>query len=201
MDVGNILEKMFSFSSSSELQASCDQLNLPISILRFEDLKYFPSIHDIVNPNNPNTIIFYQWGHDDNSNYGHWTALKLLPNGEIAHFDSVGDHFINILKNIPYKYRKLTGQTNDTLKKLIANDSLNDFYHYSDTQLQSYDDDIATCGRWVILFLLSDLDPDAFANKIFDIINNNPDMFEGFPIDLDEYGPDLFATIATRDLL
>jgi hypothetical protein len=103
-------------------------------------------------------VILYETG----PNYGHWTLLHRLKNGNVEFFDSYGfkpdEEFYFIDKG--YQYPHYLWKLLVDIKKLLGRNGI----HYNEYHLQSSSDRrVATCGRWVILrHLFNDVDIDAF---------------------------------------
>jgi hypothetical protein len=117
-------------------------------------------------------VILYETG----PNYGHWTLLHKLGNGNIEFFDSYGFK--------PDKEFELMGreyQLPHMLMELLTKLSKLTQIHYNQYQFQSKTPGVATCGRWVILrHMFNDVDIDRFKKAIEDSIRKlgiSPDQF------------------------
>lgn len=104
--------------------------------------------------NNLPIVILYE----TQPNFGHWTLLHKLDNGNIEFFDSYGFKPDSEFKLISPEYQ-YPHYLMELLKKLSKLTQI----HYNQYQLQSKANGVSTCGRWVILRkLYPDLDIDRF---------------------------------------
>lgn len=142
-------------------------MNGNVNILSYGELAYFNEMEDLVNENCPNAAILYQFDEKDGSRIGHWVAVKLLPNGEYAFYDSYGTPIDKMLSTIPQKFRKATNQTRKHITRMIKNSA--DTVWENDIPVQKVGEDIATCGRWTVLYLQSNQTPDDFSNNIYNV--------------------------------
>ena len=109
-------------------------------------------------------VILYRTGPD----YGHWTLLHKLDNGNIEFFDSYGFKpdtefgFIGNEYQLPHYLWELLGK----LSKLTR-------IHYNQYPLQSQSRGVNTCGRWVILrHLFKFADIDSFKKGLNEVASN-----------------------------
>ena len=147
----------------------------PVRVFRFKNLED-AKISDIINKNNPNAVIHYQIGEDENHINGHWCAMKYLDKHNIAYFDSYGSNVDAILKKIPKEYKAMSGQNKPFLIEAMIRDpelKNNDYIWFNSSRLQKSDPEINTCGRWVGFFLKMDMNPDDFARFIKRIAKYN----------------------------
>jgi hypothetical protein len=129
------------------------------NIVKYDELKEINASKLLANLP---VVILYETG----PNFGHWTLLHRLDNGNVEFFDSYGfkpdDEFYVIEKK--YQYPHYLWKLLVDISKLILPDRI----HYNEYHLQnSSDSRVATCGRWVILrHALKDMDIDKFNNAI-----------------------------------
>ena len=95
-------------------------------------------------------------------NNGHWTSLMKYPNkhGEtvLEFFDSYGNTPKGVYNFNTSRKNKYLDQDKNYLSILIKNYiklKPKTIFVYNKYQFQSYNEDIATCGRWVIYRILS----------------------------------------------
>lgn len=99
-------------------------------------------------------------------NFGHWTLLHKLNNGNIEFFDSYGFKPDTEFKLISPEY-----QYPHYLMNLLKELSKLTQIHYNQYQLQSKSPGVSTCGRWCILRrLYPDLDIDQFKEGIDSVV-------------------------------
>lgn len=109
-------------------------------------------------------------------NFGHWTLLHKLDNGNIEFFDSYGYKPDSEFKLISPEYH-YPHYLMELLKKLSKITQI----HYNQYQFQSKEPSIATCGRWVILRkLYPDFDIDRFSDGVNSVA-------KGLGLSKDEY--------------
>jgi hypothetical protein len=124
------------------------------TILKYSQLKHLKKL-----PHLP-LVILYEVKPD----FGHWVTILETPDG-IEHFDSYGYVPDDELSFIPDNFKVISDQNNKYLLSLLYNS--NEPIHYNQYTFQG-GNDIATCGRWVILRnMFDDLTIDQFANMIY----------------------------------
>ena len=112
--------------------------------------------------NNLPIVILYE----TEPNFGHWTLLHKLDNGNIEFFDSYGFKPDSEFKLISPEYQ-YPHYLMELLKKLSKLTQI----HYNQYQLQSKANGVSTCGRWCILRrLYPDLDIDQFKEGIDNVV-------------------------------
>lgn len=123
------------------------------NIVKYEDLKSLSPeglLHNLP------MVILYQVG----KNYGHWTMIHRTPEG-IEHFDSYSYMPDQEFERLEWKQPHYVA---GMLGKLIKGEKIN----YNQYVFQGAGENIATCGRWVILrHMLNDLTLDQFARGVF----------------------------------
>ena len=151
------MEKMLN-SHEVEMIAGSKVGILPYSKLSSDVLDLYTSIYDKI-------LILYQTSHGPRSITGHWTALKVLPNNEIAFYDSYGEQIDNQLDHIKQSYRAKSNQVKSILANWLGNSDYR-IVHYNPHQHQ-FSSNI--CGRLAGLFLKSPDEPEAFNKKLKDL--------------------------------
>jgi hypothetical protein len=110
-------------------------------------------ILDIMKPYDCMIILYFTIS----SSYGHWTCVihhKGTPNapeGTLEFFDPYGYTIDGVVKDINPKLKKKMLQRFPTLSYMFLLSGIP--VEYNEKQLQSFGDDIATCGYWTALRL------------------------------------------------
>lgn len=112
-------------------------------------------------------------------NYGHWTCV-FDRNGTIEVFDSYGMYPDDEIDFVPKQFKKLNYKKLRYLSKLLYESKKR--IEYNEVPLQSDEEGISTCGRWVIVRLIY---RDVPQNKFADFFKKYDD-------------PDLLVTYATE---
>jgi hypothetical protein len=116
-------------------------------IFKYSELSNYNNIEELLPYNKSYFIILAESA----PNYGHWVSVSRL-NDVIQYFDSYGDYPSTFLKwNTKEKNDEL-GQDHQYLNKLFDKTPLEVIYNCYD--FQDDDNDIATCGRHQILYIL-----------------------------------------------
>lgn len=87
-------------------------------------------------------------------NYGHWTSIyRPMETNKIFFFDSIGNYTDDDLfdKEI-FPYNKEVGQTKKILSEKLYNSNF--IVEYLDYECQMEDNNINTCGKWTVFFLI-----------------------------------------------
>ena len=137
-----------------------------IKIIKFPDLVEYNSMQEVLPFPNDCAIIFFLDEVTPTSNIGHWTAIMRNGN-QYEFFDSYGLSSKEDLDHIDKEKRIRFGEQHDYLKEL-GGGSLK----HNPVDYQSWDKNVATCGRYAIIRLL------AFMNGI-----TNPKSFYKFMSD------------------
>ena len=114
-----------------------------VKILRYQDLKNFKTVDELLQPYNKVFILY-----ESKKGFGHWTVLHKLNSKNLEMFDSYGLKIDEELDHIPKAYRKESNQIRAYLSQLLGNSKYT--IHYNDHQLQKLQPGISTCGRWCI---------------------------------------------------
>lgn len=115
-------------------------------------------------------IILYEF----KPHYGHWVCLIPISDKVIEFFDPIGMRVDEELKYVSKKFRNRSTYF-PHLSWLIANSSINKIIS-NNTDLQRIASDVATCGRWCALRIITYLDYNwslPFFIKCFDVSNKD----------------------------
>ena len=145
-DIKNNLNEVKEVSMSDKLI----KFYLPnAKILLYNDLKNYSTLEELLPENKSFAIILYVRIHTQSTISGHWTCITRL-NNEISYFDSYGEtpdypieHWFKDNKQQQTKY--LSNLLNNTMMQVF----------YNDFQYQSSNEDISTCGRYCIFYILN----------------------------------------------
>lgn len=156
----NEIKIMFENLNSIPL-SDLDLTNITYSnIKKYNDLINLNSIDECLD-NEGRCIIFYE---NNNSNLGHWTAIR-KNNNTIEFFDSYSNHSNNIITFLNYE----SNTDSNLLYNLIINSGYG--YNWNKIKYQKRKDNVNTCGKHVLLFLLINR-PLKEYNKIMKQIKN-----------------------------
>ena len=121
-------------------------------IIEYKDLKKYNSIDELL----PNDKDFAVLLYESEPNSGHWTALLKYENN-IELFDSYGQTDSKILNWTPFRIRKMLGEDDDYLTKLVNKSR----YHFIHNTCKYQGNSTETCGRHVVLRILAFLQDNA----------------------------------------
>lgn len=152
------------------------------NLIPYSDMFSFVTIDELFSEN-PIYSVESKYERDPNSciilyltskHFGHWCILNRLVRDDktIYNFlDSYGELLDDQLNHINEEFREVSNQDGNYLTKLLydcVKDNNSDV-HYNDLELQMLNDKIATCGRYVALFLkYNDMTVEEFANTLAD---------------------------------
>lgn len=117
-------------------------LNHNTNIINYSDLIKQENIDDLLVDGN--CVILYP----QTENYGHWVCLFKRTDNLIEFFDPYGCEIDSQLKYVPKRFKKKYPH----LIRLLVESPYT--ISYNEHQFQRYDENITTCGRWVIARLL-----------------------------------------------
>jgi hypothetical protein len=127
------MDRLLNVQDVSEI-AGC-----PLRMMLYDDLAGVQRAQDLFDPELGNAcLILVRCG----PNNGHWVILT-KSGTDITFFDSYGGFIDDQLYHTPVKYKP-------HLSRLLSR--YPGKVHYNDVQVQKYDKDINTCGRWCGLF-------------------------------------------------
>jgi len=146
-------------------------------IVKYNELKNYRTILDLLPQNKSFKIILIE----NEYNKGHW-VLVLRYGNTIEWFNSYGDkpeatkRVNGSLKN------RLLGQTSDELKRLFKSAPSKFKVIYNKRKFQKLKPDINTCGRWVILRILTAMNMNMDLTEFNDMITK-AQKATGLPLD------------------
>lgn len=155
----------YPLSDRDILKAVKNQTN----IILYSELKNIRHINDILK--NDSCVILYE----QMPGSGHWVVLTYNKNNnELEYFNSYGDYPDEFLHLVDENLKKKLNEDYPYLSRLLLDSGYK--LTYNDKQLQKLDNNIATCGRYVVLrILLKELPLKQFIN-IFNNRNYTPDQ-------------------------
>lgn len=135
-------------------------------IIKYSDLADYSNINELL----PNDRDFKVILIESSVNQGHWVAVMKYGN-ILEFFNSYGTTLEHDFKFIPTMVKHLLGQGGNLLTKLMKTKDKGQKIYYNKKKLQKINDDINTCGRWVVARCLSmkiGWELDDFINKVED---------------------------------
>jgi len=117
-----------------------------LKIITFSDLKNYNDIYELLPKKKDYCVIFYTDDIKNGVNIGHWTCLMRYKN-YFEFFDSYGLTVNEELKFISPDKRKRYGEETDYLENLLKPVK----HNYNHHDFQAWNDEVSTCGRWVII--------------------------------------------------
>ena len=149
-------------------------LNGQCNILTYPELTKFNNINDVLTIEKPLILLYLT-----KERYGHWCCLIRHTINLIEFFDSYGTIIDDQLKKINKNFRIESKQLLPHLTKLLYNSGC--LIEYNHTQLQKFDKNISTCGRWVVCRIWNKKLPlEEFIEKIKKEANNNNETLDEF---------------------
>lgn len=136
-----------------------DIIGKNVNMIRYMDIKDFDNVNQLFINNSTSgrivkpyskCLLHFQTNHNNNTFYGHWTALYMKGN-KIFFFDPYGDVVDDQLDNIDPNYNMIVNQDYPYLSKLLHDSKYN--IYYNPYRLQKLQKGINTCGRWCAIFL------------------------------------------------
>ena len=114
-------------------------------IIKYSDLAHYPTMQDLLPEEKDYRIVLTE----NKPNCGHWCAL--LRNGNTYEWwDSYGIMPDGELRFIPTKINQMLGQSRKNLSRLIQTIPKGSKFVYNKKRCQELNDNICTCGRWVV---------------------------------------------------
>lgn len=157
--------------SSADLK---NMLGDDLKIIRFGDLKNYNNIYELLPKKKDYCVIFYTDDIKNGVNIGHWTCLLRYKN-YFEFFDSYGLKVDDELKFISPVKKKQFGEEEDYLMKLLK-PVRHDYNHHD---FQAWDDNVTTCGRWVITRIFLFKNGVIKQDEFFDIMKKKAKKFGG----------------------
>ena len=124
--------------------------NIDGKIMKYSELSRYNNIEELL----PNDKDFKLILTETEPNSGHWCVL-MNSKGKIIWYDSYGIIGDGELKFIPRMMNKLLHQTTHPIHRLFKQAKKDGIQtEYNTFKYQSESDDVCTCGRWCVLFVL-----------------------------------------------
>lgn len=127
-----------------------------INCLAYNELENYNNIFDVLG-DNLCCMVLYNYDEVNNSQYGHWCCVFMRnEDGKdiLEFFDSYGNEIDSIqMDEIKDYFKKKQYKLFPWLSKLMIDSGLD--LHYNNYRMQSDDPNIATCGRWCSLRILT----------------------------------------------
>lgn len=143
-----------------------DLMNNNCKILTYGELANYDDIFDAIGESG-NLILLYQ----TRQSYGHWCALFTTPRNTIEFFDSYGTLPDDELLLIDPYFRLISNQNLPHLTALLYDSDMR--IEYNNHELQGKGKDIATCGLWAVLRVLTkNMHIDSFNKLIKDLASD-----------------------------
>lgn len=121
-------------------------------VILYSDLPRFSSLNQLLNPEG--VVILYR----QTPTFGHWVSLIPGPDvGMISYFDSYGYGIDDLLQEVDPTLRPKLGQDTPYLTNLISrafDKGEIDYCDVNSTELQSPDENVASCWGYCVLRLL-----------------------------------------------
>jgi len=157
------------FLTDSDLRRFFPNNKDPKPIIKYSDLAKVKSIYELL----PNDKDFKVILIESRYNTGHWVSISR--NGKyIYFFDSYSNKPDGQLRYIKSFWRKMLGQDETYLTKLLQPALLKGRkVLYNKNRLQSLKSGSGTCGRWVILWLLMNLQMGFSLDEFEEFIDKN----------------------------
>ena len=132
------MEKMFSETDIRSIVGN-------VRIIKYDELTRYKKIEQLLPKGRDCVVIFYE---TESKNEGHWTSLCRNQN-EYTFFDSYGNSENTDYQYIPVPLREELNIQRDYLRELLKGKKL--IQNHMD--FQSWKPTVATCGRFVSMFL------------------------------------------------
>lgn len=131
-----------------------------VNVVRVLDLDKYNSVDELLYPFGQCVLLY-----ESKLNYGHWVCITRYDN-HLEFFDSYGSFPDSQIERLPKSFAKESGQD----RKILSNLLLKCDYtmSYNEFPFQKHSNDVATCGKWVVLrCLLKDLILTEFRDLFF----------------------------------
>jgi hypothetical protein len=155
--------------------------NVQGKILKYSELAGYDNINQLLPESKDFRIILTE----TKRNQGHWCCLLKYPikgHETVEWFDSYSGKPDSELKYIPEQIRRMLGETEHHLTRLLKTVDDNQCVIYNKKKLQSLADNVDTCGRWVVARILMN----QFGYTLEDFINKVEEIEDetGKPYDI-----------------
>lgn len=165
-----------------------------VNIVHYAALQSYNDIFELMYPNNCVIIFLETQQQEGNVKNGHWICLTLSPRSPcltkseihnleaskeeycINFFDSYGNNGDEVKDDLDENLMELTGQANDLLSKLLYDANQEGYFiEYNEKPLQKLKKGVNTCGRFVVLRILTKNFPLEDFQKFMMIGGTTPD--------------------------
>ena len=152
-ELAEVRERLHHYMSAEDLKRYFPDNADPNPIMKYNELANLNSIYDILPTDKSFKVILYENRH----NVGHWTVISRNKD-KIYYFDSYSNQPDGPLRYIKASMNRLLGQDEKYLSALLKpNRLMGRKLVVNKNRLQSVKNKSGTCGRWVILWLLCNL--------------------------------------------
>jgi len=135
-------------------------------ILRYSELAKYKNLLELLPKNKAYKIILIE----EERNLGHWVLITRQGN-TIEFFNSYGQQPEAGKKLLGQYKNRMMGQDNDEIKRLFATQPRMKFV-YNDFPFQKLKDGVNTCGRWVILRIITMKDLEMDLKEFTELVKN-----------------------------
>lgn len=118
-------------------------------ILKYSELANYSNLDELLPEAKDYKVILTE----SKRNQGHWCCLLKYPTKEgcvYEWFDSYSGMPDSELKFIPASVRRMLGETKHHLTRLLKTAKPNEAVIYNKKKFQALNDNVDTCGRWVV---------------------------------------------------
>jgi hypothetical protein len=155
-------------------------------IVKYSELADYDTLEDLLPDEQDYRIVLTE----SKRNQGHWCALlKYKSKGKdmIEWFDSYSGSPDSELKFIPLTVRRMLGESEHHLTRLLKTAQPSQSVIYNKKKFQELNDDVDTCGRWVVARVFMNkfgYDLEDFIDKMEDIRDDTGKPFDIIVCDL-----------------
>lgn len=147
VDPTEIAEEIDDTTDTEDIRRHLGQEGVSNTI-KYSTLARYNSIFDLLPHDKAYKIILIE----QKPNLGHWVCIIRYGN-TITFFDSYGEGVDGELKYVTKMMNKMLGQDHHYLSDLLRRVPDDWVVNFNKKKLQKLSNDIATCGRWIILFI------------------------------------------------
>jgi hypothetical protein len=147
VDPTEIAEEIDDTTDTEDIRRHLGQEGVSNTI-KYSTLAKYISIFDLLPHDKSYKIILIE----QKPNLGHWVCI-IRYGHTLTFFDSYGEGVDGELKYVTKMMNKMLGQDHHYLSDLLRRVPDDWVVNFNKKKLQKLSNDIATCGRWVILFI------------------------------------------------
>lgn len=147
VDPTEIAEEIDDTTDTDDIRKHLGQEGVSNTI-KYSTLAKYNNIFDLLPHDKSYKIILIE----QKPNLGHWVCI-IRYGKTITFFDSYGEGVDGELKYVTKMMNKMLGQDHHYLSDLLRRVPDDWVVNFNKKKLQKLSNDIATCGRWVILFI------------------------------------------------